>query len=70
MPFPHYSFIILSLSNLHARFAMTQCFLRSYPVRFAFVLGAIAATIVIVYYHILVKKDFNLFRANSRPISS
>lgn len=49
---------------------MTQCFLRSYPVRFAFVLGAIAATIVIVYYHILVKKDFNLFRANSRPISS
>ena len=44
--------------------AMTQRFIHSYPVRFAFVVGAIAAAVVIVHYRLLVKRDIHLIRAN------
>ena len=46
--------------------AMTQRLIHSYPVRFAFVVGALAAAVVIIHYQFLVKGDFNLLRAN-RP---
>jgi hypothetical protein len=44
--------------------AMTQRLIHSYPVRFVFVVGAVAAAVVIVHYRLLVKKDFHLLRAN------
>ena len=45
---------------------MAKRIISSYPVRFAFVVAALAAAVVIIHYQLLVKRDFNLLRAN-RP---
>ncbi len=49
---------------------MTQRIIRSYPVRLVFVVGAVVAAVLIIHYRLLVKRDFNLVRANRQPISS
>lgn len=43
---------------------MTQRFINSYPVRFVFVVGALATAVVIVHYRLIVKRDIQIFRAN------
>ena len=44
--------------------AMTQRFIHSYPVRFAFVVGALVAAVVIVQYRFLLRGDTRLLKAN------
>ena len=51
---------------MHVRIspAMTQRLIHSYPVRLAFVAGALVAAVVIVHYRFLFKGDTRLLRAN------
>ncbi|QTN31563.1 hypothetical protein HZ994_04225 [Akkermansiaceae bacterium] len=43
---------------------MIQRVISSYPMRFAFVVGALATALLIVHYRLLLKRDTSLFRAN------
>lgn len=44
---------------------MASSILKSYPTRFLFLICAIAAAFLIVNYRILIKRDFQLLRANT-----
>ena len=45
---------------------MLHRIIHSYPARLAFVIGAVAAAILIIQYRILVKRDIQFLRANPR----
>ena len=44
---------------------MTSPIIHSYPVRLLFVAPAIAGAIIAVSYRVLIKRDFQLLRANA-----
>lgn len=43
---------------------MKSRIIQSYPARLGFLIGAIAAAILIVNYRLFIKRDFELLRAN------
>lgn len=48
---------------------MRNRIIHSYPARLAFLVGAVAIALLIVQYRILIKRDVQLVRANSRQLS-
>jgi len=48
---------------------MRSRIIHSYPARLLFLIGAIAAALLIVNYRLFIKRDFQLFRANTTLIN-